>query len=247
MLSIPLCSQSDRLSYPLMLEILPKDIIDTLFTILPITAKRNFIRCNQELNLKTDLMLIYENKFMRKIRKKYKEYLPIRLTKLDRYTLEIIYDGCEKMIPNRYICRQNRLCNKTAFMHFYCAKSDNIKLLKILLNHNPIYGKYITYGAASNGHLDVLKWARENGCKWNSLTCAYAAENGHLNVLKWARENGCEWDSSTCKCAAQNGNLDVLKWARENGCKWDSWTCKFADGNGHLDVLKWARENGCPE
>ena len=24
-----------------------------------------------------------------------------------------------------------------------------------------------------------------------------AAENGHLNVLKWARENGCEWNYET--------------------------------------------------
>ena len=23
------------------------------------------------------------------------------------------------------------------------------------------------------------------------VTCAYAAESGHLEVLKWARENGC--------------------------------------------------------
>ena len=54
--------------------------------------------------------------------------------------------------------------------------------------------------------------------KWNFDTCSDAAENGHLHVLKWARENGCEWDSSTCANAALNGHLHVLKWARENGC-----------------------------
>ena len=54
-----------------------------------------------------------------------------------------------------------------------------------------------------NGHLEVLKWARENGCDWDSNTCSYAAENGHLEVLKWARENGCEWDSDTCAYAAR--------------------------------------------
>ena len=48
--------------------------------------------------------------------------------------------------------------------------------------------------AALNGHLEMLKWARENGCDWNSDTCANAAINGHLEVLKWARENGCQWD-----------------------------------------------------
>ena len=158
MLSILPCSQSNRLSYPAIT--LPKDIIDTLFTILSITSKRNFIRCNRQLILKTNLMSIYENDFMAKIQKFYKEYLPSNLTKLEKYTLEFIYDNCENYLPNRYICKQNRLCNTFPFMYFYCAKPDNILLLKNLLNYNPINGKYITYGAARNGHLDVLKWAK---------------------------------------------------------------------------------------
>ena len=54
--------------------------------------------------------------------------------------------------------------------------------------------------------------------EWNSWTCRRAAENGHLDVLQWARENGCEWDYWTCCRAADNGHLYVLKWARENGC-----------------------------
>ena len=34
---------------------------------------------------------------------------------------------------------------------------------------------------------------------WDECTCAYAAEGGHLEVLKWARENGCPWDEYTCE------------------------------------------------
>ena len=48
------------------------------------------------------------------------------------------------------------------------------------------------------GHLEVLKWARDNGCDWNERTCASAALRGHLEVLKWAQENGCKWDNHTC-------------------------------------------------
>ena len=73
--------------------------------------------------------------------------------------------------------------------------------------------------AAVKGWLDLLIWARQNGCEWNSMTCAYAAKEGHLAILKWARENGCDWDSRTCAYAAQKGHLEVLKWARQNGCK----------------------------
>ena len=48
--------------------------------------------------------------------------------------------------------------------------------------------------ASKRGYVTTLKWARENGCDWDSWTCMYAAKNGHLNCLKWARENGCDWD-----------------------------------------------------
>jgi len=62
------------------------------------------------------------------------------------------------------------------------------------------------------------------------LTCSWAAEGGHLEVLKWARENGCPWNERTCSCAAKGGHLEVLKWARENGCPWGEQTCSFAAG-----------------
>jgi hypothetical protein len=99
--------------------------------------------------------------------------------------------------------------------------------------------------AAAYGHLHVLKWARENGCKWDSRTCSHAAIYGHLHVLQWARENGCDWDSWTCTCAAEGGHLNILQWARENGCDWDFRVCRQAIEFGHLHILKWAMENGC--
>ena len=63
------------------------------------------------------------------------------------------------------------------------------------------------------GHVDVLKWAHENGCPWDEGTCTWAASRGHLNVLKYAHENGCPWDERTCKYAAEGGHLDMLTYA----------------------------------
>ena len=60
-----------------MLEILSKDILNTLFAILSITDKINFIRCNHELNLKTVLMTHYENDLITRIKKLYEFYLPL--------------------------------------------------------------------------------------------------------------------------------------------------------------------------
>ena len=59
-------------------------------------------------------------------------------------------------------------------------------------------------------------------------TCERAARYGHLEVLKWARANGCPWDEDTCFFAAQGGHLEVLQWARANGCRWDKQTRELA-------------------
>ena len=48
--------------------------------------------------------------------------------------------------------------------------------------------------AAHRGNLEVLKWAREQHCPWNSATCAYAAMGGARETLQWLREHNCPWD-----------------------------------------------------
>ena len=72
-----------------------------------------------------------------------------------------------------------------------------------------------------------------------------AAENGHLELLKWAQENGCPWSKSTCISAARGGHLELLKWLRKNGCPWNEkicWVAAFiAAENGHLELSNWAR------
>jgi hypothetical protein len=100
--------------------------------------------------------------------------------------------------------------------------------------------------ACKRGYLNILAWARENGCPWDSSTCCNAAKNGHLNILQWARQNGCPWDSDTCTFAARSGHLNCLIWARQNGCDWNSDTCKYAAMYDYLNCLQWAHKNGCP-
>jgi hypothetical protein len=48
------------------------------------------------------------------------------------------------------------------------------------------------------GSVERLAWAKDNGCPWESKTCAEAAAGGHLEVLQWARGNDCEWNWRTC-------------------------------------------------
>ena len=65
--------------------------------------------------------------------------------------------------------------------------------------------------AASVGDLEALKALRlAENFPWDEATCAYAAWGGHLNVLKWARKNGCPWNEDTCAEAALGGHLEML-------------------------------------
>jgi len=100
--------------------------------------------------------------------------------------------------------------------------------------------------AASNGHLECLKYAHENGCPWDKRTCDNTARYGHLDCLEYAHERGCPWDEVTCEEAAKYGHLECLKYARENGCPWDEKTCMNAAEYGHLECLKYACAHGCP-
>jgi len=55
-------------------------------------------------------------------------------------------------------------------------------------------------------------------CPTGKLTTGYLADQGHLELLQWARSQGCPWDRWICARAAGNGRLDIIKWAREQGC-----------------------------
>ena len=59
-------------------------------------------------------------------------------------------------------------------------------------------GEKLSYLAAMRGKIEMLAHLRRaKGCKWDELTCAAAAEGGHLEVLKYAHENGCPWNEAT--------------------------------------------------
>ena len=120
------------------------------------------------------------------------------------------------------------------------AERGYLSTLKCLRRRGRLYDECLLFAAAAMvGDLEAFKAMRlAENFPWDVLTCAYAAWGGHLEVLKWARENGCPWNVSTCANAARGGHLEVLKWARANDCSWDEQTCAWAARGGHLNVLK---------
>ena len=55
------------------------------------------------------------------------------------------------------------------------------------------------YEAAKLGCLSALQHMQRGGrLRHRELLCMKAAKGGHLEVLQWARANGCPWGVVTC-------------------------------------------------
>ncbi|KAL6045268.1 Ankyrin repeat domain-containing protein [Balamuthia mandrillaris] len=115
----------------------------------------------------------------------------------------------------------------------------------------PVFDQSPCGAAAAEGHLDVLKWLRENDCPWyDTHAVAQAAVSGGLQVLQWLQEaQGELFDSNSlsgvCTVAATQGKLKIVQWAFENGGSLSHQVIDKAATGGHLELIKWARENGC--
>lgn len=100
--------------------------------------------------------------------------------------------------------------------------------------------------AASNGHTDVLRYAREQGLQGHDVACRFAALGGHVDTLRYACENGWPTYVMTSWSAARGGHLDALKYIRESGGEWDAGTTLAAASNGRVGCLDYLLKNGCP-
>ena len=88
------------------------------------------------------------------------------------------------------------------------------------------------------GHIDVLRWAHENGCPLDNGCLPFAAQGGHLATVQWLRANGCPWSLAVCNAAVigQQGRPGEPR----------AWSGEVKDVKGHVHVLRWVRKNGCP-
>eukprot|EP00611_Tribonema_gayanum_P013561 TRINITY_DN2453_c0_g2_i1.p1 TRINITY_DN2453_c0_g2~~TRINITY_DN2453_c0_g2_i1.p1 ORF type:complete len:162 (-),score=1.18 TRINITY_DN2453_c0_g2_i1:105-590(-) len=90
--------------------------------------------------------------------------------------------------------------------------------------------------AAERGCLDIhqLLPVRAQGCSWDGKVCAKALEEGHLELLQWARANGCPREGEVTSHAytwltAADGGVNMLstaEWALANSCSASSVWCR---------------------
>ena len=103
--------------------------------------------------------------------------------------------------------------------------------------------------AASKGHLEILKYLREEGkAPWDFFTAAYAAANGHLHILEYLVERKFDkYDEMACENAAKNGHLDCLKYLHETAkAPWHYRAVRYAHENNHSECLQYLLDKNCP-
>jgi hypothetical protein len=89
--------------------------------------------------------------------------------------------------------------------------------------------------AASRGDVEILKWLHARGHRMSAVVCYAAAYFDHLEVLQWARAQGCPWSWHTrcgAECAAEAGKGDgaaELAWVLANGSCPELLPCSNAD------------------
>ena len=65
-----------------------------------------------------------------------------------------------------------------------------------------------------------------------------AAEGGHLELLQWARAQGCPWRQRTVTCAIASGHVGMLEWMMAHGCSWPRNASLMAAATGHIHSHK---------
>lgn len=89
--------------------------------------------------------------------------------------------------------------------------------------------------AAAKGNFSLVRQLHEAGYVWDQQVCEYAAQNGHLDILKYAYENGCPFHFDLCvyKNIIMADHLATFKYITEHGIHYslsDWFIRKFQKG-----------------
>ena len=142
------------------------------------------------------------------------------------------YNSVEEEMDESYFCQK-------------VAETNKLELLKWAREEKKCeWGEGTITAAARQGNLEMVKYCVANECPIDEDACAFAAFNGHLEVLKYLREEvKAPWDWETAAFAALNGHLHVLEYLVERKFdKYEVYACKYAAENGHFDCLKYLHE-----
>jgi hypothetical protein len=107
------------------------------------------------------------------------------------------------------------------------AKTNKLELLKWIREEKQCKWNRFTIDAAVNQrNLEMVKYCVANECPADEWTCQFAARNGHLECLKYLREEAkALWNYEVLHFAHAKKHLECLRYAIEKKCPgWSSYT-----------------------
>ena len=129
------------------------------------------------------------------------------------------------------------------------AEQGNLEMVKYCVANECPIDEGACADAAQNGHLECLKYLREEvKAPWAWGTAAFAALNGHLHILEYLVERKYDqFDEYACRWAAEDGHLDCLKYLHETAkAPWDEDAVREARKNYHPECVQYCLDNDCP-
>jgi hypothetical protein len=107
--------------------------------------------------------------------------------------------------------------------------------------------------AASNGHLEVLKYMYKYKCPMSESVIDSATKDGYMDCVRWAIKNGLTFSSEAYKNCALNDHYYSLEYLYEHKKQShdQSWTdpnimCNVINSSFYpLDTVKFLHKNGC--
>jgi hypothetical protein len=145
--------------------------------------------------------------------------------------------------------REEKKCKWDSGTIDAAAEQGNLEMVKYCVANECPIDEFACAYAALKGHLEVLKYLREEvKAPWNSYTANGAAQNGHLHILEYLVERKYDqFVEDACWCAAKYGHLDCLKYLHETAkAPWDSEAVREAQESNQTECLQYLLDNNCP-
>ncbi len=208
-------------------------------SVIRITDIRNLSRVNKKYNdlckdRITDLEIFYKKKYDGLFLIKH-----LMASPLEKYTIEIILDGCYSLLTEKYYGDNPVICNMFAFV-------GNLELLKYAYSKSCPIDRTLYSCAAYIGHVDMLQWIVVNTKlepTQHSLETNVVV-GGHVNVLDWMLLHKMEINSAViCGNLGKYGHLCILEWLKFHKYEIKSSMFGVAARYGHLPFIIWGYEN----
>lgn len=222
---------------------LDTDIHNLIFSFLPITDKRSFLRTSTATNNLSNRMPQIESAFQKMIndtRFFCNDYYSNLHFPLYKYTTELLYD--KRDIPDKYIVVENTILHRFPKLYKTLATRGEMGLVSKMLNLKRNVNeniKFVMRGAAKSGNTQFFELLHTPERRFDGRTVVAAAKAGQFETLKWLIEHDAAMDTDAVYTAIIGGHIQILKYLITTKKFLFYNAGYFAGLHGRLKIIKY--------